>query len=376
MYRFEILSKVDPLKWNDNLLKSEHSTFFQTSHYLKKSGDTYPVFINVYDENKAIVGQLGLKIVNTAEFYASPILLKLLKLIKSVTRRAIWIDGPIIHLHDLKQRDEVFQCIMQALEFVLKSNKVVFLYGYSPPRDLLIDQNFLKYFEKNNYQIDQYVTYITDLTKSVDEIWSKVQKYTKTNVKRAAKRGIIIKELKLKEELQDFVKLHQQWGETKGLSVIYSSDELQSLWDNISNGTEKIFFAFNNDKIISSIRISIFNNTVIPTQVLNSYSKSTSLGGPALTWRAITWAKESNMKIYDITGGTNPENTANDNTDSSLVHYKRKWGGDQIQYYKFFKIVNPNKFFIYGILMKLQVCIRKNKTRVRPNKSTPEIKNT
>ena len=276
MYRFEILSKVDPLKWNDNLLKSKHSTFFQTSHYLKKSGDTYPIFINIYNENKIVVGQLGLKIVNTAEFYASPILLKFLKLIKSVTRRAIWIDGPVIHLHDLKQRDEVLQCIMQALELVLKSNKVVFLYGYSPPRDSLVEQNFLKYFEKNKYQIDQYVTFLADLSLNINDIWKRLHHSATDDIRRAKKKSIVVKELKLKEELQDFVKLHQKWGETKGLSVIYSPDELQSLWDNIGNGTEKIFFALNNEKISSALRISIFNNVAHANFIINSYDDKTS----------------------------------------------------------------------------------------------------
>lgn len=193
MYHFKILYKVDPLKWNNDLLKNEYSTFFQTSHHLKKSGDTYPIFINVYDENKTVVAQLGLKIVNTAEFYAGPILLNFLKLIKNITRKAIWIDGPIIHLHDLKQRDEVFQCIMQALESVLKSNKVVFLYGYSPPRDSLFDQNFLKYFRKNKYQIVDYVTFLTDLSLNINDIWKKLHLSATRDIRRAKKDQFLLK---------------------------------------------------------------------------------------------------------------------------------------------------------------------------------------
>lgn len=365
MYRFEISFEIDPVKWNNDLLKSEYSTFFQTTHYLKKSGDTYPVFINVFDENEIVVGQLGLKIVNTAEFYASPILLKFLKLIKSITKRAIWIGGPIIHIHDLKQRDEILQCIMQSLEIVLKTNKVVFLYGYSPPRDLLINQNFLKYFKQNHYIINEYVTFFTDLTQNIEDIWKRLHHSATDDIRRAKKRSIVVKELKLQDELQNFVKLHKKWGETKGLSVNYSLDELKSLWDNINNDVEKIFFAFNNEKIISAIRIAIFNNIAHANFIINSYDSKTSLGGPMLTWSILEWAKVNNLKFYDFTGGTNPKNPENDNSDSSLVNYKKKWGGEQIPYFRFFKTVNPNKFFIYGILMKIQVFIRKKKIRSR-----------
>lgn len=110
------------------------------------------------------------------------------------------------------------------------------------------------------------------------------------------------------------------------MPVTYSSDMIQSLWDNIDVGVEKIFFALNNDKIISALRVSIFNNTAHANFIINSYDDKTSLGGPMLTWNALEWAKENNLKFYDFTGGINPENSANNNTDSSLVFYKKMGG--------------------------------------------------
>lgn len=364
MHDFEILYEIDSKSWNENLLKNEYSTFFQTSHHLKKSSEAYPVFINIYDEKKIVVGQLGLKIVNTAEFYAGPFLLKILKLIKNFTRRAIWIYGPIIHSNDPKKREEILQCLMKALEVVLKSNKVVFLYGYSVFRDPLIDEHFVKLFEKNNFQTTDYVTFLADLSLELDDIWKKLHHSATDDIRRAKKRSITIAELSSKNQLDEFVNLHKKWGETKGLPVNYSTDELESLWENIGNNTEKIFFAFYGEKIISAIRISIFNNVAHANFIINSYDKKTSLGGPMLTWNTLEWAKENNLKFYDFTGGSNPKDSKN--SDSSLVYYKKKWGGNQIPYYQFYKVVDTKKFFIYKILMNFQTIIRKKKIRLRP----------
>lgn len=352
MYKFKILTEVDSSMWDNDLTKSNYATFFQTTNYLNSnSNDHFPVFIYIIDPDGNVVGQLGLRIIKTVVRYSSPFLRRLLHLISSITSRGIWLYGPIIHSQDKKQRLEILQAILNANNKIIDKYGLVFLEGFSPPLDELVDENYLKIFLDNDYKITKFATYITDLTRSIDEIWSKVQKYTKTNVKRASKRGIITKELETIEEMKQVVSLHQKWAETKGLRIIDYQQEVEELWKKHTLGIEKFFLAFNENELISAISLSHFNNIAIPTEVLNSYSKSTSLGGPALTWRAITWAKESNMKTYDITGGPlisddgpDPDNTL------PLTHYKRKWGGEQKIHYNFLK---PGKKIRYELYLKM-----------------------
>ena len=98
MYHFEISCKVDPIKWNNDLNKSNYSTFFQTTNYLNSnSNDHFSVFIYILDKDENVVGQLGLRIIKTVVRYSSPFLRRLLHLISSITSRGIWLDGPIIH---------------------------------------------------------------------------------------------------------------------------------------------------------------------------------------------------------------------------------------------------------------------------------------
>ena len=351
MYTFKIETRTDS-DWNQNLLKNNSGNFYQSIEYLTSTSDQYfPVYISILNENNDIVGQLGINIIRTSVLYSSPLLRKFLKLISGITTRGIWLYGPIIHSQDKKQRLEILQAILNANNKIIDKYGLVFLEGFSPPLDELVDENYLKIFLDNDYKITKFATYITDLTRSIDEIWSKVQKYTKTNVKRASKRGIITKELETIEEMKQVVSLHQKWAETKGLRIIDYQQEVEELWKKHTLGIEKFFLAFNENELISAISLSHFNNIAIPTEVLNSYSKSTSLGGPALTWRAITWAKESNMKTYDITGGPlisddgpDPDNTL------PLTHYKRKWGGEQKIHYNFLK---PGKKIRYELYLKM-----------------------
>jgi hypothetical protein len=371
MYKIKIMTNTDNMKWDSNLLKSHYSTYFQTSKYIEvnKKMEYFPIFIYIIDDNDIVVAQLVIQIIKTSVTYSSSILQKILKLISNITTRGIWLYGPIIHTQDKKQRLEILSTILNANDQIIKKYNLVFLEGFSPPLDDLIDENYLKIFENKGYKITKFVTYLTDLTKPIEEIWSKVQKYTKINVKRASKRAITIKELETLEEMKEFVNLHQKWAKTKGLEILDLDEKINELWNKHTNLIEKIFLAFKNNELIAAISLSFFNNIVIPTQVLNSYSKAASLGGPALTWKAITWAKEANMKIYDITGGPLIlENEIDVDNTKPLTHYKRKWGGEEIIHYNFLIPGGKTKYELYQKMFRILRIYHDLIRRTRPNK--------
>ena len=353
MYRIKIIENTISEEWNTSLLKSNYSTYFQTSEYVGGNNkiDYFPIFIHIFDDKNILVAQLGIQIIKTSVTYSSSILHKFLKLISGITTRGIWIYGPIIHTKDKKQRLEILQIILDANNQIIKKHNLVFLEGFSPPLDDLIDENYLKIFEGNGYNITKFVTYLTDLSNPIEDIWSRVQKYTKINVKRASKRGIITKELATLDEMKQVVDVHQQWAKTKGLEIINPEQKIKELWIKHHNSIEKFFLAFNKHELIAVISLSFFNNVVIPTQVLNSYSKATTLGGPALTWKAISWGKESNMRVYDITGGPLIlENEIDVDNTKPLTHYKRKWGGKETIHYNF---LIPGKKTRYKLYQKM-----------------------
>lgn len=354
MYKIKILTSIEQKKWNEDLLKSGYSTFFQTTEYLTANSGIIPIFIQICDENDQVVGQLGLHIIKSSALYSSSVFRKLLKLITVLTNRGIWIYGPIIHSGDHSQRLEIIRHIIEANDRIMKDYNLVFMEGFSPPLDLLVDESYLSEFKKSGYYISKFVTYITDLNQSLDDIWKKIQKYTKTNVKRATKRGIITKELTTRDELKEVLLLHQKWAETKGLVISNPYTEIEKLWKRHESGLEKTFLAYIGNELISSLSLSCFNGIAVPTQVLNSYLKATSLGGPALTWNAMLWAKNAGMKTYDITGGPflldgepDPDNTR------PLTHYKRKWGGSEQIHYNFLKVRRKFFYTLYKMMFRL-----------------------
>lgn len=374
MYHFKILTEVDSNQWNKQLQRTNYSTFFQTSYYLNSNSKEYfPVFIYVLD-NDNVVGQLGLRIIRTVVRYSSPAFRKLMHFVSGITSRGIWLDGPVIHASDGNTRLEILQIMIEAIKFVADKYNLVHIEGYTPGCDLSIDDDYKSLLSKNNIIVQEnYVTFILDMKKTIDAIWSNLPKRLKQDINRAKRRNISVKELDNYDDLDQYLVLAQEWAQTKGIVNSTPMEEKENLWINYKNGIEKFFLAYQDNELVSGLRVVFFNGIVQPNEVISSYSKPTSLGGTLLTWTSIEWAKSVNAIAYDFTGGQkeksqNYSNTNEENTKNSLLYYKSKWGGQEQHQFNLITVRKNMTYKIYLILFSIARNYHNLKMRQNKNK--------
>jgi hypothetical protein len=366
--KFKIFQNVNEIEWNNNLLLSDYSTFFQTAEFLsKKSPQRYPVFIYVYNDDNEIQGQLGLMISKSKTGYSTKILKKFVNSLSKIGGRGSWVSGPIIYSDDELIRIEVLQTIFSALEKIAKEHKLMIIDGYTPPQDSKINQNYLNEFTKNDFVKQDFITLMSYLGEDLDELWKKVKKNSRNDVTKAKRENIVIKEISTKDELINYKQLTKKWAKTKGIDV-NDTKNVNEDWSYLKNGIQKFFLAYSEDEIVAGLRIGCFNKIVYTHQVLNSYSKIGNVAGPLLTWHAIEWAKNSGMNVYDFSGGEAPPSDKKNMQSyeeqwSSLFAYKRKWGGNEVPYYHFVKIFNKERYKLYRVISKPDTLIRNYKKR-------------
>ena len=354
-YIFKIETKINPKYWDENLLQSPSSTFYQSVGHLTSTSDQYfPVFISILNENNDIVGQLGINIIQTTVLYSSSIFESLLKIIKKITTRGSWSYGPIIHSTNNSERIQILKTIIEAIDFVSKKYNLVFVSGDTSPFDNLIDEEYKKEFLKNGYELQERVTFVSNLNKTLDELWNKISKTARGDITRSERKKISVKKIDNYDEFKKYSKLFHNWAKTKGLVLKNSDLENDRLYNNIKNGFETYLLAYDDDELISALRISHFNHIGLANFVISSYSKSTSLGGSLLSWKALEWAKKNGMHYYDFTGGPlEALDDINKTRGSSLLFYKKKWGGDQIVHYGVIKPQKKFHYVIYKLLFNL-----------------------
>lgn len=346
MYEIIINTSVD-VNWEKNLLKSDYANFYQNSQYIESVFGTIPIYISILDDKQNIVGQLGLNIIQTTVQYSGPIFNYFLKLFSNLSKRGIWLFGPIIHTNNEQEKIKILQEIFKAVDIICNKYNLIFVKGFYPPYDFLSTDQITNEFKNNDYLISKSITFLADLTESSDILFNKISRKTRGDILRGKKRGISIKEIKRRDELQNYIRLHEKWAKTKGLELSTSSYDVEKIWNNIQSGLEIFFLAYQNDEIISGLRLTQFNNIIYTHSVISSFSKNTSLGGTLLTFNALEWAKKNNFKIYDFSGGSNENLTEK---EKNLLFYKQKWGGEEITHFNMVKIHKKISYKIFTIL--------------------------
>lgn len=380
MYTYKIFKKIDKKEWNDNLLKCNYSTFFQSAEFLTiEDSNKYPIFIYIYDNNGEMKGQLGLTIIKSKKGYSSNALDKVIQLASKLGNRGTWVSGPIIHSLENNERKEILETILKALETVIEENKLMILDGYSSPQDLLIDNSYKDIIQNHKFDIENFVTFVVNLNDSIETIWKNVKKNARNDVTRAQRNNIVIKEIQNKNDLEKFEQLSKIWAKTKGIEIKNPLTNLTNDWNDLQSKIQNFFLAFQGNEAIAGLRVGCFNGIVYTHEVLNSYSSDANVSGPLLTWNAIEWAKKHGMRIYDFSGGeTGPKNEQDKKRYSeqwsSLLSYKKKWGGKEFPYYHFIKIKNKKNYKLFRLLSKPDWILRnyKKKRYNRPQKRNSE----
>jgi len=338
-----------------------------------KTPHQFPKFIQITNKKNEIVGQLGIKITKEREG-STKFLKRITKIATKLGARGSWVNGPIIFSDNKETRIKILELIIKALDKISKENNLMIVDGYSPPLDFLIDNNYTNQFVKNGYKKENFITFISSLKKSADDLWSNVKKSARNDVTKAQRENIIVKEINDEIELINYKKLTQKWAKTKGIDIT-NAEQIDADWKYLKSGIQKFFLAYQNNIILAGLRIGVFNNIAYTHQVLNSYSKAGNAAGPLLTWHAIEWAKNEGYRVYDFSGGGAPPKNGEDQKRydeqwKSLFAYKRKWGGEEFPYFHFVKIINKKRYKLFRILSKPDWIARnyKKKHFTRPKK--------
>jgi len=350
MFTYKIETTVDS-KWNQNLLKSSHASFFHTVEYLDSSSkEFFPLYVSILDENQNVVAQLKMIIIKSSVLYSNQISDMVIKLIQKLSRRGVWRDGPIIHSNNKEDRIKILQTIMEANDEIFKKYDLVFVEGYISPYDEMVDNDYIQQFLNHGYALSSYVTYVLDMLKPIDEIWKNVARKARGDVNRAKRRNLIVKKMNTIDDLKQYLLLHNNWVKTKGLDLSDPFRDIEELWNNYKKGMEQFFLAYKDDKLISAVRMVCFNGIAYANFVVSSDSESTNLGGSYLTWYTIEWVKDNGFKLYDFSGGLL---SSDKNNKNPLLFYKKKWGGSEYSHYNLVKIQKRYHFQIYRLLATL-----------------------
>jgi len=340
----DISYKIDVVNWNQSLVSDPKSTAYQHSNFYIPYQLNYKsksIFITILNPSGKIVGQLSGIIHLDHYWLGSNVLSKFLISKLDLGSRLNWFQGPIIH--DTKNSDEILSCILTALDKIAKDNNVNLISGSSPPSTNLSIHILKKY----NYIVKPWISYITNIDKNTDEIYSSLHNKTRYDIRKGEKSGLEFEVVSTKESLDCYLDL--KYAGNKKLAKIKKHNEsfLKHSWNtSYQNDLEKMFLAKLDGNPVAAIVAVLYNGNLVQSGVANS-SRVNPYAGSFLTWNIIRWASENNYKTFDV-GGANPNPTSDKEKGINL--FKSKWASENVDYFLCTKVFNKTKLNILNII--------------------------
>lgn len=205
-----------------------------------------------------------------------------------------------------------------------------------------------KDFQIDSWSLAPTKTIVLDLTPCEEEILKRMEKDTRYSIRLAERKGVKVSE---SDNFETFLKLYQKTAKRKGFWIGPTRD-LKARWKSFSeNNQGKLFFAYHSSpKEPLAVAMVFFHEKTAYYYHAASSNQNRSLMAPyLLLWEIIKFAKKQNCTLLDLEGTHDPRIPSTKHW-KGFTHFKRGFGGTEIQYFgSFTRYYNPLMKFLFKL---------------------------
>jgi lipid II:glycine glycyltransferase (peptidoglycan interpeptide bridge formation enzyme) len=329
-----VITKMDDLKviqnpdketWSEFVYNHPHSNIYQTpemAEVYRGTKNYEPISLAVVDDTDKILAVMLAVVIKEIDGFLG-----------SFSARSIIQGGPLC-----VENDEGIKALTIMLEEYGKLIKKRAL--YSEIRNMHDTSQFKYQFRELGYNFEDHLNFLIDLNKPTDEIWGKISRSMRKNIKRAQKKGVRVEELEDRELISTFYEFledvyHQAKVPLVDVSFFYSVYDIL-----VKKNMAKFHLAKYNRKYIGG-RLSLMYNKTIYADYVGVPNRHKNLhANPLLNWHVLKWGLENGYHIFDFGGAGKP------NKNYGVREFKRQFGGKLVNFGRYSKIHSPIKMEI------------------------------
>ena len=254
-----------------------------------------------------------------------------------LSRRCIVFGGPLVFDNNLN----VIKMLLIELKSVAERKAIYTQFRNS------FDLSFSNYiFTKTGYLYEEHLNVIIDLTKSEEELWSDIDSKRRNEIRRAQREGTYFKILQNEDDIGPTYEI---------LDEVYRRAKLpfpkKSFFEfanqKLKYGTFMIFMAANDEKIIGTMYALCYQDTIYDWYAGSYQECYNKYPNDLIPWKVILWGKQNGYQKFDFGGAGRP------NVPYGVRDYKKKFGGELVNYGRFEQIHKPFLFQIARLGYKL-----------------------
>jgi len=254
-----------------------------------------------------------------------------------LSNRLIVFGGPLVH-NSVK---EVNDLLLKSLKSFAEKKSI-----YSQFRNLF-DTNVLKSdFLNHGWEYEEHLDILVDLTKSEADLWKDVNSKRRNEIRRAEREGTTFDVLADKKYFPETYEI---------LKDVYDRAKLplpdykffETAYDLLSPEHFKAFLALNDNKIIGTMYTLCYKGVIYDWYAGSYREYYKKYPNDLIPWKVFLWGKENGFYTFDFGGAGKPD------VPYGVRDYKKKFGGEFVNFGRYEQIHKPNLFNIAKLGFKL-----------------------
>jgi lipid II:glycine glycyltransferase (peptidoglycan interpeptide bridge formation enzyme) len=237
--------------------------------------------------------------------------------------------GPLCERRGKPRNPEIFKTMAHALvdEYVTKRKlflRVLPNAFAGSPRAEAMQSAFFGFACENLTAENTYRTFMLDLSPSLDELRSGLDKKWRNQLTRSEKNNLKVVAGEGSEEYRAFCQIYFQMRKRKTFETTVDADEFGLIQEALAESQRmRILLCEDKGVPVAGLVASAMGNSAIYLLGATSDDGLNSKGAYLLQWTLIRWLKERGVKSYDL-GGIDPE------ANHGVYHFKRGFSGADV----------------------------------------------
>ncbi|MDD5141895.1 GNAT family N-acetyltransferase [Methanoregula sp.] len=195
-----------------------------------------------------------------------------------------------------------------------------------------------------DYSFIEHLNFLINLDRTENELWKSIHKDRRKNITRSEKYGLVFEEMKDDSKMDIFYSLLKTTYTNVQIPLADKSLFLAAMKLLVPSGHAKFFLARYEDRYIGARAILLYNKTIYDWYAGASLEDLSNYPNEFLVWNILKWGIQNNYSRFDFGGAGDP------NKPYGPREFKRRFGGDLVNFGRFTKIHKPHMMKItqYG----------------------------
>jgi len=244
------------------------------------------------------------------------------------SRRCIIWGGPLVK----GDNQEIYDRLLNELNQIAVQKSI-----YTQFRNFFDLNSFRDNYNKHDWLFEEHLNIIVDLSKSEELLWKEVHSKRRNEIRRAEKEGTSFKVLEDMSELNSCYDILKEVYDRARLPLP-DNKFFETAYEILAPDNFKIFMAINQKKIIGTMFVLCFKDIMYDWYAGSYKTYYKKYPNDLIPWKTFLWGKDNGFSKFDFGGAGKP------GVPYGVRDYKKKFGGDFVNYGRFEKIHKPFLF--------------------------------